>query len=332
LNSSIRGFLKRWKCGWAELVSVLAHRRVLPSVLVRVVRDKGELLLRVPGFLPEAKATPAAAARAFVALELPEGAYLTRRLELPEATRQELQSAVRLEVEASSPFPAAETLWGWDARTTEAGGQIAQIAITARHLAQRTLDAYAGRADAGPATPELWVPVEGGYATLQGFGEAHRLAAQRRQMRGFALTLGAALVLALLLALTPLAQKRFQVLQANLYQVAVNERAAPVLRLRDELSRMTTLKDALAPRIQNRPDIMALLDRVSAILPDDAWLEHLEYTNTGVRFGGRAADASALLQMLQRQAAFTNVRSTSSIVLDPRSGKDLFVFEMEAAK
>lgn len=331
MDSSISGFLKRWKCGWAELVSVLAHRRVLPSVLVRVVREKGELLVRVPGFVPETAAAPAVA-RAFVALELPEGAYLTRRLELPEATRQELQSAVRLEVEASSPFPPADTLWGWDARTTGSGGRIAHIAITARHLAQRALDAHAGRAGAGDATPELWVPLEGGYAVLQGFGEAPRLAAQRRQTRGFALTVGVAVLFALLLALTPLAQKRLQVLQANAYQVAVNERAAPVLRLRDELGRLTTLKDALAPRIESRPDIMALLDRVSAILPDDAWIDHLEYTVTGVRFGGRANDASALLQALQGQAVFTNVRSASSIVRDPRSGKDIFVFEMELAK
>ena len=330
MDSSISGFLKRWKCGWAELVSVLAYHRVLPSVLVRVVRDQGVSLIRVPGFVPEMKAG-AAAARTFVALELPEGAYLTRRLDLPEATHQELLSAVRLEVEATSPFPPQETLWGWDARTTESGGRIAHIAITARHLAQRAVDAHAGRAGAGQANPELWVPVDGGYAVLQGFGEAPRLAAQRRQMRGYALTLGAALLFAVLLALTPLAQKRLQVLQANTYQVAVNERAAPVLRQRDELSRLAALKDALAPRVEGGPDIMQLLDRVSAILPDGAWLDHLEYTPAGLRMGGRADDAAALLQALQRQPAFSNVRAMSPIVREPRSGKDMFVFELELA-
>lgn len=329
MDSSISGFLKRWKCGWAELVSVLAYRRVLPSVLVRVIRDKSEILVRVPGFVPETSATPAAAARAFVALELPEGAYLTRRLELPEATQQELHSAVRLEVEATSPFPPDDTLWGWDARTTASGGRIAHIAITARHLTRRALEAYSERAGAGGATPELWVPLECGYAVLQGFGEAPRLAAQRRQLRGFALTLGAAMLFAVLLALTPLVQKRLQVLQANAYQVAVNERAAPVLRQRDELTRLSALKDALAPRVEGGPDVMVLLDRVSAILPDGAWLDHLEYTPAGLRMGGRADDAAALLQALQRQSGFTNVRAMSPIVREPRSGKDMFVFELE---
>lgn len=327
MDSSISGFLKRWKCGWAELMGVLAYRRLLPSVLVRVLRETGEVVVRVPGYVPEAAAAPAAAARAFVALELPASACLVRRLELPEATDQELLSAVRLEVEASSPFPPDETLWGWDARTTVSGGRIAHVAITARHLAQRALDAHAGRADG--ATPELWVPLEGGYAVLQGFGEKSRLAAQRRQMRGFALTLGAALLLAVLLALTPLAQKRLQVLQANMYQVAVNERAAPVLRQRDELTRLAALKDALAPRVEGGPDVMVLLDRVSAILPDGAWLDHLEYTPGGLRMGGRADDAAALLQALQRQSGFNNVRAMSPIVREPRSGKDMFVFEME---
>lgn len=304
----------------------MACRGWLPSVRVALLGAADPRLIRMPGFV----SLPGQAelkAGGFVAVELPEQDCLLRRLELPLSSDEDLRSAIQLEVETASPFPPEETRWGWRAQLQPDGGQHVTIAISSRALVQRALDTQRQRTPGLPPELEVWAPAGDGHVVLEGF-EGPRSAAVSRATRRYVVASAAACVLAVLLAATPLLQKRLQVVQANYYLAAVSERAAPVLRIRDELGKLRDVAEALAPRMAPHANPIGILERITEALPDGAWLDHIEYTSTGVKLGGSADDAVALLQSFQAQPTFNNVRTLSPIVRQPRSGKDQFVFEL----
>ena len=55
----------------------------------------------------------------------------------------------------------------------------------------------------------------------------------------------------------------------------------------------------------------AVLARLGAVLPRDAFMQRLEWTGTEWRIDGSANDAAALVPLLDADAAFVNVRAAA---------------------
>lgn len=317
----------RWRRGWAEVFEWLSARRIFPSQSVTLLRHDGRrVIVRVPGFTAQGEA-PERSTSAFSAIEIPDHLVLEREL-VAQVPAQDLLAAVRLEVEATSPFPPEDTVWGW--RCLHAGGNSRPrtlIGISSRRLVDAQLE---GRTV--PPSPEVWAAMDDGYVVLQGYGEERRLALWRRQVRGVVALVALAGLLAAALVMSPLVQKREQVIQAQQYADLVTGRAAPVVAMRDELGRLAQVEQSLGADIESEPDVMRLLDHVTAIVPDSAWLDLFEYQPGRIRISGRADDAAALLQALEAHPLFANVRAPSSIAREPTSGKERFLIEMDLVK
>lgn len=328
---TLRAFGQRLARGWGELLEWPPLRRLLPADRVMLVGEGGASTWRVPGFERDAQAATHPGGAAFVAVEVPEGNFLERRLDVPLGLDAEYESAMRLEVEAVSPFPADDTAWGWRPVTAASGMRGALIAITSRRLVEQRIEALAGRLPAQHA-PEVWVLGSQGPVVLNGFGEVRRQSAHTRQMRRTGVLLALAVLVTCAVALTPVIEKRQQVVQALNHQGVLSGQAGPVVALRDELGAVRMLHDTLGPRIAAEPDLMALLDRVTMVVPDGGWLDLFEYNPGTIRIGGRADNAAALLQALQEQPGFTNVRAPSPIMREPQTNKERFVIEVDLAQ
>jgi len=328
LKAATGALVQRWMHGWSELRDMPILRRLLPAVKVSLLRaEQPPLTVTVPGFETEAQRPDRAAAKheEFAAVLLPESAFLQRHIHIPVMSIAESRSAMQLEVEAASPFPPEQTVWGWRSLPARSGFFVADIVITSRPLVESSIAALSSP----PVQPEIWAPLQEKYAVIEGFGEGKRLRRQRNQMLYFALMLGIVALLALTLVATPLVQKRSDVIRALQYQTSLMERSGNVNWLREQLSTLFALHETLGPRLDNEPHVAALLDKLSAVFPDGSWLTYFEYNPSTLRLAGYADDAIALQRKLQEQPGFANVRATAPIARDARINKDRFTFDLE---
>lgn len=328
MPDGVGAYFGRLARGWNEILEWRPVRRVLPSRCVRILGQGGRsTLVRMPGF--EVVDRAAASGSAHPAIEVPEDSCLERRLALPHASDQDLRAAVQLEVEAVSPFPADEVVFGWR-RIRDDDGEGAMIAMTSAALVQNCL-AELG-AFVGNAEPEVWAWTSAGYVALNGYGERKRHEAQRSAMNRSLLASVAAAMATAALAAMPVIEKRGQAIEAQHQLEALTREAAPVLAARDHLAHAQSLLDEIRPRAERKPDLPVVLDQFSHVLPDGAWLDLFEYSAGTLRVGGRADDAAGLLQALQRHGLFANVHAPSPIVREPQTGKERFLIEMELSK
>ena len=72
----------------------------------------------------------------------------------------------------------------------------------------------------------------------------------------------------------------------------------------------------------------SLVDRLSAALPDDAWLDRIEVNGREIRITGLTGNANELLAQLGRQPGLADARATGANVRDNTLNKERFTFEM----
>jgi len=340
-NSRFFGLdLSQWPRQWRAAVGLLAGlpllARLAPTVRVALRQTDGRVTdwLVTRGIATPAVNGTSAGAPAVHALELPRQRILERHLGLPPLADADLAQAVRLDVAASSPFPAGQTVHGY---TPQAGGRV-DVAITSRaqvDLAQIEARA-AGWQPAADHDPEIWViapdanrngPIR--PIVIGGYGEAVR---QRLAARGFArhlalIVLGVVLLAALLA--TPTAFTRLRARQATAAQNTLQQQATEQIAAREallaQLGRMRGLRDLVSQQIALPP----ALDMLTRTLPDDAWLTLLRVEGTKLTLNGSADDAAALVQALAQQPGVRDARLASPATRSPGASKENFIIELQ---
>ena len=81
------------------------------------------------------------------------------------------------------------------------------------------------------------------------------------------------------------------------------------------------------------PSKLKFLDELTLTIPMDSWLSDFTYktSNNKVNLSGYAISASKLIPILEESKLFENVKFTSPITTDKRSGKEKFRIEMTAS-
>ncbi|NMG16183.1 PilN domain-containing protein [Aromatoleum bremense] len=325
-NPSLFGFdLRRigqvWRNGWNEAFQWPSLAWLTPQEAIRVLMPDGGEALRLGA---SATPAPAGAEAAALAVVLPEDSVLLREFRLPRLAGDELRQAVELEVLAVSPFPPDETVWGW--RAEPAGAQVrVRLALAARSHVRTALAQEQARL-AG-AEPEIWA-VADAPIVLQGYGEHGRLKRMHVARNRILLALAGAFVLMFALAVTPVLQARERVFDAQRQYAALETEVASLLGARNALAVGNERARALRAHLEQRQELPQLLELITQLLPDDAFLSRLEVQGRQVRIVGQAADAAQLMKILGAPSSpFRNVRAPSPISRAAGSNKENFVIE-----
>jgi general secretion pathway protein L len=303
-------------------------RALTPSTSVLLVRADAQLSLwrnEAPLKTP-VRAADVKAAR-FLALEVPEAICLHRRITLPALDETELADAVALEAHSASPFAADDLAWGYRTERQDTTPRLTiDLALTSRkqlaaHMATLTL----------PKTgvePEVWaLPPSGRPIVLSGFGEQHRrLQVQRWRNVGLGLLL-VALGLAAGIAVTPTLQLRLRALQASAAFDAARTDTAALARQREALVQTSERLQTLAQLLNDQPQPMHVLNRVTQMLPDDTWLQTLSVQGTKVSINGQTVDAAALMQDLGKREGVQSVHAPSAAVRAQGANRETFAIE-----
>lgn len=271
-----------------------------------------------------ASSQPAAAGReGLQAIELPEEIVLYRELILPDLLPADLRRAAELEVELNSPFPLSELAWGMTQELLDDGRRRVRIAFAARKHVAACLFARGLEQDSCEVWADSDAPV-----VLPAYGEEKRLRIVRQHRRKIFVALAAVVGLLLVLAATPWYNGRAQVFDAQERHARLEAEVAPILLQREALLNSSTQLEAIREVFAGEADALAVLARLTALLPDDAYLTRLEVNGPQVRFAGIAANAARLVELLGREQGLSEVR-TPTAISRTADGRESFTIEFQ---
>lgn len=288
-----------------ELARVsLADRDALPTELDRILGEEQRDLRRV--------------------LMLPGPMVLRRVLTLPAAALDNLRTVLGFELDRQTPFKPEQVVFDSRVLRHEPGAkQVAvELALVPRERLQQALAEIGGVAASLSA-------VDVGAPDDRRLGYNFLPAEQRRSRPNTRLWMHAGLlaasVLFLLMAMGRLLDNRagaVESLRAESEKVQGEARA--VAKLRANLEDAATAANFLAIEKSRQPSMVLLLNDLTRLLPDDTWLERLNFSRGEVSLNGQSGQAAKLVGILQDSALLRSPALSGPIQPDVRTGKDRF--------
>jgi general secretion pathway protein L len=254
-------------------------------------------------------------------VHLATGSVLTRHVSFPAQVRDNLRQVLSYEIDRLSPFQADQVYF--DFRVAEGplqGGKVGvDLALCRRDLAQEWLQRL--RDQGVPAEQLTW---EGAWP------KANLLPAHERPPRGSGILSPTKMLLflVLLLASATLATPIWQLHQTH------NERAAEVETLKARAEKVHAMRTALERARQgsvavlqakwDQPRMIDLLLELTERLPDDTWVQNLDFRDGEIQLRGESAQATALIDLLDQAPGITEVTFRSPVVQVAGSGRERF--------
>jgi len=334
---SLDDILERWRdalvaCLPSRLRRLLAsrdqHLIVAPTgATARVFQEQagqrealGELDPQVPGSL-QAMLVGLKDKRYRSMVQLSTGSVLTRRVSFPSQVRENLPQVLGYEIDRLSPFQADQVYFDYQVIDgTEQGGKIGvDLALCRRDLARDWLQRLR---DAG-APPErlTW---EGAWP------KANLLPVHERPQRGSSIFSPTKLLLMLLLLLAGavLATPIWQMQQTRSLRAAdvetLKARAEKVHEMRTALELARKGSVAVLQAKSEQPRMIDLLRELTERLPDDTWVQNLDFRDGEIQVRGESAQATALINLLEQAPGITAVTFRSPVVQVAGSGRERF--------
>lgn len=326
--------------GLSSLLSQLLQgppfNRLVSPACVRLLRADGTEQTWRGGQMVLADAAAGAVAPRFTAVEIPDAIVLHHASVLPVMARGQIEDALRLEVQGVNPFAQDKLVWGWRLRDgTAQGGRVqTDAALASLPHVERELQAAAAAAGVSPAVLEAWVfPPAGGAAgapiVLQGFGEGARLHdARSRQTRAYGFVLLSALLLGAI-ALTPTAQLLLRAREAVATFDGVQQRAKPVVALREKFVRSSERLKALEAAVAESAAPLQVLDLLTRVLRDDTYVQTLQIDGTKVGVSGLTDNAADVMSRMAAAPGVVALKATQAATRQPGATKESFGLEFQ---
>jgi general secretion pathway protein L len=302
----IRRGVHYFQAGWREFLwgdDSVVLRAVDEVVAAR--QDSGEIRYFKAGKVVAAPENPdAVAARAFV---LPDELALCKTLTVPAAAEADLASLLALEVTTSSPFPKADTCYGWVIAERRTHDILVHLVISSKSAVMAYVAASKERQEDGAY--EAWVQVADRMVLVSGFGENPRLQRNRRRLSRMALIVAYCLVAILLLVALAAGTKYLELRKVRATGERVEQSAKEAVALRTLLASSKSMIGEINGLLAAYPSPRRELQRLSALLDDDTWLGLAEIQGSTIKIEGESRDASAVMQNLLGQPAYGQVEA-----------------------
>ncbi|WP_197484390.1 PilN domain-containing protein [Tepidimonas fonticaldi] len=239
------------------------------------------------------------------------------------------RAAVALRGRLESPFPPDDTLFLWADQPADGGRQVHALWASRRLLQQRHPQHWQTGSrrllwvELPPAT-DRWVPLPTPAQRAM-----HRWRNTRAALNAAAWLLALAAVAAL--AVTPSWQLRQRAIDAQAQWAQLQQQAAPALASRQQLTVAMEHIDAFDRTTAALRDPVALLDWITAQLPDDTHVSDLEQEGDTLRLQGLTPNAAALMRRLGDQPGVAAVTASRPATKVTGLGKESYFIEIRFA-
>jgi general secretion pathway protein L len=262
----------------------------------------------------------------YCAVALPQDTVLLKTLQLPATSEEDLESAMALEIDLSSPFSDQDTRAAWRVLSRSESVIEVVLAITAQGAIDQTLDAIELPSEQGVAEPpEVWALTDNGVPiSFAGFGGQTRRAAYHGKLKQL-VGLWSAVWIVFMVALSVIAfatSLRADRLDEEFQQVRVE--ASDAAQHRQELELGRTRLGAIQDAIVARPNYQYWLNHIAASAPDTVYFDKLNFDGSSVVVSGYSHNASVYLRMLTEEPGYTDVAALSAFARDRNNGLERF--------
>jgi len=302
----IRRGLHYIRAGWRDFLWGDAYPVLgLVDEVVAAYQTTGEVQYFRAGKLVDVPVTPGeVVAQAVV---LPDHLALSKTLRIPAAAEADLESILALEVSASSPFPKADTCFGWRVTERRRDELIVVLVLSSKSAVMAYIAAQLDSHDVGAY--EVWAQVESRMVLVSGFGEAPRLQRNRRRLGRMALIVSYCLVTVLALIALGTGAKYLELKVVRESQEQVERSSHDAMELRTALAASRSLIDVVNELLAEYPSPHRELQRLTALLGDDTWLTMVEINGAAIKIEGESSDAAAVMQQLLSHPAYARVEA-----------------------
>lgn len=260
-----------------------------------------------------------------VTLVLPQTMCFLRTVEVPRSALKDCRRVLDLDLERATPFRRADVYTSYKVIGDTASDQKASVRqyVTKRDLVDPIIADVVkanGRVDA------IDMAI-GSSGTTVGINFIEATDGDRSGLRALTPTraLSLAAVVLLLLACGQLLYKREGALEEVREQSALLRTQATAVRQALEQSQVS-IKDLAAVQALKMKQVpmIAVIEEITRILPDTAWVTDLRVENDIVDISGLAKSGANLLPLFERSPVFGEASLTAPLTFDQREDKERF--------
>jgi general secretion pathway protein L len=257
-------------------------------------------------------------------LVLPVEKFLVRDVRIPAAARSRLDLALRKDMELRTPLKAADVF-----ASHEVLGQLGEtLRIRQIILKRSTVTELLVRL--GLETRHVTAIRAGGesqasWAAIQPTWDHDHHGANETSLRRVAIGLWLSLpLLGLALAWTVVHRQEAEIAALELEQRGLRAKAVAVRQAADKLASESAGLAAIRARKVDEPDARDMIEDLTRLLPDSAWLTELRIGDKETVIAGYSPGAANLVPLLARSQIFQSAALNAPIVIDPVENRERF--------
>lgn len=284
---------------------------------------------RIASFDTRGEAVVAAAALArrhkitATRIVLPEDACFVRWAELPRSVLKDCRRLLDLDLERATPFRARDVYTGYRLGEPVAGSSKCKVQqfVVKRDVLDPVIAEVAAAGSTVIAADCARAGALAGVNFLEAPDDSVRAQRQLTPVRLLALAALALLVAAAL----QMSWKRESALAALREETSAARKQAASVRQALDVSEMAVkdLAKLQAIKLRQVPATM-VLEEISRILPDSAWVTDLRIEKDVVDLSGLATSGANLLPLFERSPLFSDASLTAPVTFDQREDKERF--------
>jgi general secretion pathway protein L len=256
-------------------------------------------------------------------LRLAEGQALRKSFKLPQAAEENLSQVLAFEMDRLTPFKADQVYYG--ARVANRWSATRQIGIELVLTPRAKLDALLDDLAACGWRPDL-VDMNGSAApgAYNLLPEKYRTAGSHWPRTAGAVLAGVVVLLLAALAVLPIWSASSTAADLEERVRKVGKVAKEVEALRQETESLLHQASFLEEKKHKEPVLLDMLEELSRVIPDNTWLNGLQYKDRRIVMQGQSPSASSLIQMIEASKHFKNTSFVSPVTKDTGSGLERF--------
>ncbi len=253
-------------------------------------------------------------------LLIPKEDSMTLSLSVPKSAQRSIDQLLESEIERLTPFKFSEVKATYEIASTEAG----QLNIKIHVVPSIKFDALLETATEAGALPEKAViePTLNSGHFVGNFLIGDNLPNSSRRFQYAILIL--ILFLGCSAIASPFVQREWSIRKLNETMEQFRPQIEIIQSKRKRLDQIRNEAETITNFIKTSPDILLLLDSVTTILPDTAWLKQYSVKDTELILQGFATDASDVLNALNKVKLLKDPFFKSSIIKEPSNQLERF--------
>ncbi len=264
-------------------------------------------------------------------LQIEESEILCCELRLPAAAEENLREVLGFEMDRHTPFAAADVFFDFQVEGRDDANNMLDISL---YLLPKTVLEPRVRElnKLGLALDRVGVDSAKPLKKLNLLPS--ELCRKRRNIRArmnWALAL-LTVVLAAVLSWNSQHQKQQYIIQLEAKIAVAMKEARETARLRKRLVTAVEGASFLLEKKRQHPLVLELLNEVTKLLPDDAWVQRFQLKGREVQIQGQSEAANSLLAKLEASLLLTGAEVQGAITDDKKTKKERFNIKVQAVE